>query len=256
MGFVERAYSRRGRDEGSRFAAIAAWSVTTWVMVVLVVLFLLDAMLTPQHMFPPVLTPETIQDFGEQIASGEYITRTFGPLTRYGHFSASTVVEGRQWWRVVTFQFMHPDVWPVTLNLLCLYGFGRVMEEQLGWRRFAGLYFVCALTAPATYLVLQRIDAADLAPWAPLTGATAGVLGILAAAAWIGPNDDVSLWSTGVSVPRRTLAVLACAFVALIAVKRDVAGAGAAHVGGALAGLVGTAIPRLSPRTSSTNSGD
>src|SRR5688572_15017058 len=254
MGFAERAYSRRGRDEGSRFAAMAAWSVTTWLMVVLVVLFLLDAMLTPQHMFPPVLTTETIQDLGEQITSGEYIIRTFGPLTRHGHFSASSVVHGRQWWRVVTFQFMHPDVWPVTLNLLCLYGFGRVMEEQLGWRRFAGLYFICALAAPATYLVLHRINAAVIAPWAPLTGATAGVLGILATAAWIGPNDDVSLWSTGVSLPRRTLALITCAFVALIAIKRDVAGEGAAHVGGALAGLVGAAILRLSARPSFTDS--
>jgi len=245
MGFAERGYSRRGRDEGSRFAAMAAWSVTTWLMVVLVVVFLLDAMLTPQHPYPVVFTPDTMRDLGQQIASGEYIVRTFGPLTRYGHFSTSTAVQGRQLWRVVTFQFMHPDVWPVTLNLLCLYGFGRVMEEQLGWRRFAALYFVCALGAPATYLVLHRIPATDLAPWAPLTGATAGVLGILTAAAWIGRNDDVSLWSTGVSVPRRTLALLACAFVALIAVKRDVAGEGAAHVGGALAGLVGTAILRV-----------
>ena len=242
MGFAERAYSRRGRDEGSRFAAMAAWSVTTWLMVVLVVVFLLDAMLTPQHPYPVVFTPDTLQDLGEQIASGEYIIRTFGPLTRYGHFSASTVVQGRQWWRVVTFQFMHPDVWPVTLNLLCLYGIGRVMEEQLGWRRFAGLYFVSALAAPVAYVVLQRIDAADVVPWAPLTGAAAGVLGVLAAAAWIGPNDDVSLWSTGVSVPRRTLALLTCAFVALIAIKRDVAGEGAAHLGGAVAGLLGAAL--------------
>ena len=248
MGFAERAYSRRGRDEGSRFAAMAAWSVTTWLMAGLFVLFLLDAMLTPQHMFPRVLTPETVRDLGEQIASGEYITRTFGPLTRYGHFSASSVVQGRQWWRVVTFQFMHPDVWPVTLNLLCLYGFGRVMEEQLGWRRFAGLYLVSALAAPVAYLVLHRIDAADLAPWAPLTGATAGVLGVLAAAAWIGPNDDVSLWSTGVSVPRRTLALATCALVALIAIKRDIAGEGAAHLGGAVAGLLGAALLQLRAR--------
>jgi membrane associated rhomboid family serine protease len=256
MGFAERAYSRRGRDEGSRFAAIAAWTVTTWLMVVLVVAFLLDAMLTPQHPYPVVFKPDTMRDLGQQIASGEYIVRTFGPLTRYGHFSASTAMQGRQWWRLVTFQFMHPDVWPVTLNLLCLHGFGRVMEEQLGWRRFTGLYFVCALAAPATYLVLQRIEAADLAPWAPLTGATAGVLGLLAAAAWIGPNDDVSLWSTGVSLPRRTLALLTCAFVALIAIKRDVAGEGAAHVGGALAGLVGAAILRLLARPSLTSSGN
>jgi membrane associated rhomboid family serine protease len=251
MGFAERAYSRRGHDEGSPFAAMAAWSVTTWLMVVLVVVFLFDAMLTPQHPYPVVFTPDTMQDLGEQIASGEYIVRTFGPLTRFGHFSTtSTVVHGRQWWRVLTFQFMHPDVWPVTLNLLCLYGFGRVMEEQLGQRRFAGLYFVCALAAPATYLVLQRTGVADLSPWAPLTGATAGVLGLLAAATWIGPNENVSLWSTGISIPRRTLALLTCAFVALIAIKRDVAGEGVAHVGGAVAGLLAAPLVRLSVRGS------
>ncbi len=213
-----------------------AWSVTTWLIVILVVVFLFDAMLTPQHPFPVIFTPDAMGDLGREIASGEFVTRTFGPLMRYGHFSASTAVQGRQWWRVVTFQFMHPDVWPVVLNLLCLYGFGRVMEEQLGSRRFAALYLLCALAAPATYLGLRAMNAAILAPWAPLTGATAGVLGVLAAAAWIGPNDDVALGSTGVSVSRRTVALIACAFVALIAIKREIAGAGAAHVGGAVAG--------------------
>lgn len=248
MGLAERAYSRREGDEPSRFAAMANWSVTTWLSVVLVVVFLLDALLTPQHPFPVIMTPDAMQDIGGQIASGEIVTRTFGPLTRHGHFSASTAIGGRQWWRFLTFQAVHADVWPLVLNLLCLYSIGRAMEERLGGRRFAILYAVSALAAPATYLGLHAIHPTLIQSWAPLAGATAGVLGVLASAIWIGPDDEVAVWSSGMTLPRRTVALVACALVALIAIKRDIAGAGWGHVGGMAAGLVTAAVlraPRL-----------
>ena len=245
MGLAERAYSRREGDEPSRFAAMRDWSMTTWLSVVLVVVFLLDAMLTPQHPFPLITTPDALQDISGQIASGEVVMLTFGPLTRRGHFSTSTALHGRQWWRVVTFAFVHTDVWPLVLNLLCLHGIGRAMEEHLGGRRFATFFGLSALAAPVTYLALHAMNTAILATWAPLAGATAGVLGMLAAAAWIGPDDEVSVWSSGMTLPRRTVAIVLCIVVALIAIKRDIAGAGWAHVGGAVAGLLTAAVLRL-----------
>ena len=96
-----------------------------------------------------------------------------------------------------------------------------------------------------TYLALHTTNAAIVAAWAPLAGATAGVLGMLAAAAWIGPDDDVSVWSSGMTLPRRTLAIVLCAVVALIAIKRDIASTGWAHVGGAAAGLLAAAVLRF-----------
>ena len=61
MGLAERDYSRRGWGSGSRFAAMAEWSATTWLMVVLAGGFLLDAMLTPPlQQLPFVVTSEWV----------------------------------------------------------------------------------------------------------------------------------------------------------------------------------------------------
>lgn len=242
MGLAERDYRPRTSDSDSRFAALREWSVTTWLIALTILVFVLDAMLTP----PPwdfIFSDPAPERFAREFESGEYILRLFGPLVRWGHFSAATALNHLELWRFVTFPFVHIDIWLLAMNLACLYGFGRVLEAEVGTRRFLVLNLLCILAAAAAYVALYAFRTQITAPWWPLAGASANVLGVLVATALIAPDDEIPIMTTGVFLPRRALAWITFAIVAVIVIKRDATGANVAHLGGAVAGLL--AVPFL-----------
>jgi membrane associated rhomboid family serine protease len=244
MGLAERDYSHRRRGEpfgpSSGLGAARTWSATTWLIAIIVAMFILDALLTP-----PMTTQlmRMTRKPADEIESGEFLLGFLGPIAQRAHFSISTIRDA-QVWRIVTFPFIHTDVWPIFFSVVCLGFFARPLESELGAAGIIALFFACSLAALVTYVVLHATDMSIHAPWYPLAGATAGVLGILVAAACAGPNDDISFWTSGVSAPRRTLAWVACAIVALVAIKQDSTGANAAHLGGAVAGLASVPLVR------------
>jgi membrane associated rhomboid family serine protease len=240
MGLAERDYSRGSPDSSSQFAALGASSATTWLIAIIVAGFILNALLTPPSLMPYLVMPE---HWGSEFQSGEFLLRVMGTLARWTHFSVATVVDDLQLWRVLTFQFVHTDVWPLFINVVCLYAFGRVLEEEIGRGRFAALFFICSMAAPATYLALYAAGVKINAAWMPLVGASSGVLGITIVAACAGPDDQVVLWTTGLMVRRRALAWIIAAVVALIVIKQDSTGANVAQLGGIVVGLF--AVPVL-----------
>jgi membrane associated rhomboid family serine protease len=243
MGLAERDYRRRPFD--SNYGTIRAWSATTWLIAVLVAVFLIDALLTPPIYFPQVMTADGFD--AEAFASGAFLVRMMAPLSRHGHFSAATVLDAAQYWRVATFPFIHTDVWPLFLNVVCLYAFARVLEEEIGPRRLLMLVAACALAAPVAYVALYKAGVAIDGGWRPLLGASSVALGVTMVVACVGPDDQVVLWTTGLSVRRRVLAWTVAAALAVIVLKQDSTGANAAHLGGAAAGLLAVPFLRRAP---------
>jgi membrane associated rhomboid family serine protease len=232
MGLAERDYSRRA-SSSSGLSALREWSATTWLIAILIAGFLLEAILTPPL---PIQLMQMTRDPLADVESGQFTAQFLGPFGRHAHFSIARVRE-MQVWRVASFPFVHTDAWPLLMCIVCLIVFARPLEAETGAGPLVALFGVCCLAAPATYVALHAAGVGITGPWLPLIGAGAGVLGIVVAAALAGPDDDVTMWSTGVSIPRRTLAWVAAALFALVLIKQDSTGANAAHLGGAVAGL-------------------
>lgn len=173
-------------------------------------------------------------------------------LDYWGHFSTAKVFFGLEVWRFVTFQFLHANVVHLLFNLIGLWFVGSLVEDYLGARRYAAFYLVCGIFGAIFYLLLNfvgnlamglQISAAQQVPFllfdsvhTPLVGASAGIFGVLVAAAFIAPYERV--WVLGViPVPMR-LAVGLFLGLALLNLTLGSANAGgeAAHVGGAIAG--------------------
>ncbi|MBK9189777.1 MAG: rhomboid family intramembrane serine protease [Phycisphaerales bacterium] len=198
-------------------------------------------------------------DTGVPINAGVY--RVMPPLTAYGHFSTSRIVgyerEDRRWvltlevWRLVTFQFLHADIMHIGFNMLGLFMFGGIVEQQLGRRRYLAFYLACGVFGGIAYLLLNGLGITLHStmgmtlpgllinmPTVPLVGASAGVFGVIVACAYIAPDLRVQLIFP--PIPMR-LKVMAYAYVGLAAINlffgSSNAGGEAAHLGGAISGF-------------------
>jgi membrane associated rhomboid family serine protease len=191
------------------------WSATTWLITVFLGVFLLDAMTTPVWQMD-----------------------VYSPIVRATSFSYEAAIEHHQFWRFLTFPLAHVHVWALALNLMSLSLLVRGIGDALGGKRLVALFATCSLAAPFTYVAIHHWHFSIEEPWFALSGASAGVLGILVAAAYAGPNDEVAIWNTGLILPRRTLAWFAAALLAIVVIKQDPTGASSAHLGGAVAGIL------------------
>jgi membrane associated rhomboid family serine protease len=64
-------------------------------------------------------------------------------LDFYG-LSASGLEEGR-WWQLITYAFLHANIWHLLFNVLSLWFAGRIVERVMGAGRFVALYVASAV---------------------------------------------------------------------------------------------------------------
>ena len=231
MGIYDRDYifQRPGGRTG-----VGAWSANMWIIVINIAVHVL-------RMFLP------------KIQAPIFDTKGVDALYLYGHFSTFTVMwkGGLEFWRFITFQFLHADPIHLGFNMLGLYMFGSLVEGHLGKKKYLAFYLTCGVFGALVFLLLNVIGLyvtkegqATPMPFlltsnerAPLIGASAGVFGVIMACAYIAPNTIVQLLFPPVSLRMRTMAY---AYVALAGINLIFSGANkggdAAHIGGAIAG--------------------
>ena len=220
---------------------------------------------------------QTVEDSGEQNVAIGTITlrddsgntqredvlllqevRVGGPFFVYGYFSTSTALitidkyvglRGFEFWRFISFQFLHANLTHLLFNMMGLYFFGVLVEQYLGSKRYLAFYLLCGIMGACAYLLLNfagwtvfSLTGRDLPVLlvndlgTPLVGASAGVFGVVIASAFLVPNARVLLFFV---IPMK-LSTLAYGLVAValfsVIFKTTNAGGEAAHIGGALAG--------------------
>ena len=153
------------------------------------------------------------------------------------HFALS--IEGLKHgfvWQLLTYQFMHANLWHILINSWAIYLFGREIEETLGPRKFLVLFLAGGVVGG----IFQAI-AALLWPryfGGPVVGASAGGFGLMAAYAVLFPERELTLLFPPVTFHAKTMLI----FSAVLAVAGVVFPvdhvANAAHLGGMLAGVV------------------
>ena len=138
-------------------------------------------------------------------------------------------------WQLLTYQFMHANLWHILLNSWAIYLFGRDVEEMLGGKRFLGLYLGAGAVGGAFQV---------LAAWAwpqyfggPVVGASAGGFGLMAAYALLFPTRELALLFPPVTFRAKTMLILSGVLVVLGIVFPVNNVANAAHLGGMLTGI-------------------
>ena len=221
MGIHDRDYARpqqggfgRQRGVGGGMKHRKQWSVTTWLIVICVAIYMLDPFFN--HM-----------------------------LREWLHMSTNHAIWGVQYWRFIGFQFLHANMQHLIFNMIGLYFFGPLVEQFLGGKRYLAFYLLCGIFGSILYLILNLggYVFGNSIPGllfndtrTPLVGASAGVFGILIAGAYLAPRVKVLVFFI-LPMKLSTMAYLLVG-IALFTVVfgRNNAGGEAAHLGGAAAG--------------------
>lgn len=179
-------------------------------------------------------------------------------VAAFGHFSTGKFWSDGQIWRLISFQFLHANLSHLVLNMLGLFFFGGLVEQYLGGRRFAVLYLASGVCGALAYLFLNLLGYLSVQlgappmplllvsdPYVPLVGASAGVFGVMMAAAYIAPRAIVDVFLIIPMTLRTAVYIFLAIAVLNLYVGGNNAGGDAAHVGGAVAGAYLIRRPHL-----------
>lgn len=232
MGIYDRDYYRRSLPRGG-LAYFSAWSLTTWLIVINVAVFFADGVMR-RIMMPSIHDLMFADD--PRIAQRAWLLLS-GPLTHWGYFSTDLAIFHAQVWRFITFQFLHASGIHLLVNMAGLFFFGPIVEVQLGARRFAAFYLACGLAGALCYLLLNLARVLPEGPQTPLVGASAGIFGLLVAAAIIAPDLELFFWFVPVTVKMLAIGGMLLAAYQVFALGVN-AGGEAAHLGGGVLGFL------------------
>ncbi|PZM81306.1 MAG: hypothetical protein DKT66_19005 [Candidatus Melainabacteria bacterium] len=104
----------------------------------------------------------------------------------YGILERTDVMNG-QWWRLLTYLFLHANISHALLNIVGLFWFGRMAVNIYGPGRFLFIYLAAGMLSGMSHVLL--------APEMPAVGASGAIMGIFGAVA-------AGIWRLKDSLPR------------------------------------------------------
>ena len=146
----------------------------------------------------------------------------------------TTLARALQLWRLVTYQFLHGNIWHIFFNMIGLYFLGPTLERHWGGRKFLVFYLSCGAAGGVFYLLLVAVD---FLPAMPMVGASGAILGMLAACAILFPHIRLFIFPLFFPIKIRTAAIIFSAmYLFFVVTKAANAGGHAAHLAGMAAG--------------------
>jgi len=154
------------------------------------------------------------------------------------YISIPSSIEGfiKQPWTLITYMFVHDDVWHIIANMLWLWGFGYILQDLTGNRQLAPLYIYGGLAGAAVFLITHNTIPVLEASGRPMIGASAGVMAIAIAATVLAPGYRIFPFLNG-GIPLWVLTVIFL-IIDLATIPNNNAGGHLAHLGGAAMGFV------------------
>lgn len=122
-------------------------------------------------------------------------------------------------WQLVTYIFLHGDLFHIFFNLFSLWMFGGELENYWGSKKFLFYFLYCGIGAGIVTVLLSSN---------PVIGASGAIFGILLAFAWLFPNRPILLIFFPVPIPAKYMVIL-FGFIELYS-SRGGTGGGIAHI--------------------------
>jgi membrane associated rhomboid family serine protease len=102
------------------------------------------------------------------------VTGVSGSVYTNGALWGPAVHFNQEYYRLITYSFLHAGILHIGLNLYFLYYIGRILEPAIGKTKFVSIYFASALAGAFGALLIT--------PNSPTVGASGAIFGLLGAA--------------------------------------------------------------------------
>ncbi len=160
------------------------------------------------------------------------------PIRKYFYLSLQGLESG-YFWQLITFQFLHSDIFHILINCFVLYFFGRAIEDYLGRSGFLKLYLLSGVIGGILQILFGL--AVPMYRYQAVVGASAGVFGLVAAFATLFPEQPLTTLIAFI-IP----VTMRAKYLLLIEILITIYGllfpsspiANAAHLGGIITGIV------------------
>ncbi len=140
-------------------------------------------------------------------------------------------------WTLLTYFFLHIEVFHLVFNMMFLYWFGIIIQDFIGNKRLVQLFFYGGLAGAAAFIVAMNTVSFFIEKGPNfMNGASAGVFAVVVAAATIRPNYEVRLLLIG----QVQIKYISAFYVlwSFIETTGSNAGGNIAHLGGAILGFI------------------
>jgi membrane associated rhomboid family serine protease len=151
------------------------------------------------------------------------------PFDRFMALSPRLVLTRGYVWQLVTYMFLHGDLFHLAINMFIIWMFGRTLEQVWGSSRFLKFYFACGIGGAVFSFVFAYGTA--------VIGASAAAYGILLAFGILFPNQQLLLWFI-LPVRARTLVIVLAILELIKGLSISDGIAHFAHLGGMAAALL------------------
>ena len=143
-------------------------------------------------------------------------------------------------WTLITYMFLHKDIWHILFNMLWLYWFGTIFLQYLDQRKLVAVYLLGGISGAVLYIASFNIFPvfSGLVSESVAIGASASVMAVVIAIAAYVPDYSISLLLIGrVKIKYMALAILILTSFMDFSVN---SGGKLAHIGGAIFGYLYT----------------
>ncbi len=140
-------------------------------------------------------------------------------------------------WTLVTYMFLHFDIWHILFNMLWLYWFGKIFLEYLNERQMLSTYLIGGLSGAVLYILSFNIfpKFQDAYLQSVALGASASVVAIVVAISLYVPNYRINLLFLG---PVKIIYIaLFSLTIDVLMIRSSNSGGHLAHLGGAVWGF-------------------
>ncbi len=138
-------------------------------------------------------------------------------------------------WQILTYGFLHGDIYHIGFNMFMLWMFGRELEQVYGPKQFLLYYMTCVIGAGIVQLGVAAFQGGIY----PTVGASGGVFGLLLLFGMTFPNRMIMLIFPPIPMKAKYMVIIFGALELYLGVSGNAPGiANFAHLGGMLFGFV------------------
>jgi len=148
-----------------------------------------------------------------------------------------------KFWMIVTYMFLHANFWHIFFNMLALWMFGSILEQEWGSKEFLKYYMLTGLGGGLSYALFNMHSTV------PTVGASGAIYGLLAAYAVLFPENIIYVYFV-IPLKAKWFALIFGAIEFFSSFSRESGVAHLAHLGGMAIGYLYLKRNKFFPRHS------